>query len=87
MEKSISIDESRAQVHIGSEGSDVEQMWYLDSRASNLMTGDKEAFAELDGDVGGSVKFGDGSTVWLHHLQVPEWRASSIDGCVLHVYI
>lgn len=51
----------------------MEQMWYLDSRASNLMTGNKEAFAELDGDVGGSVKFGDGSTVWLHHLQVPEW--------------
>jgi hypothetical protein len=59
----FSLDESCGQVHLGSEGGDAEQRWYLDSGASNHMTGDKEAFAELDGSVVGSVKFGDSSSV------------------------
>ena len=40
-----------------------EQRWYLDSGASNHMTGSKAAFSELDDDVTGTVKFGDGSRV------------------------
>jgi hypothetical protein len=37
--------------------------WYLDTGASNHMTGCREKFAELDTKVIGSVKFGDGSIV------------------------
>ena len=37
--------------------------WYLDTGASNHMMGCKEKFLELESDVQGSVKFGDGSNV------------------------
>jgi len=37
--------------------------WYLDTGASNHMTGCLEKFIELDTKVTGSVKFGDGSIV------------------------
>jgi hypothetical protein len=59
----VFLDESRAQVHLGAEGSTVEHKWYLDSGASNHMTGVKSAFTELDSSITGSVKFGDGSRV------------------------
>ena len=57
------LDEPRAQVHLGHVGGRQEQRWYLDSDASNHMKGSKEAFSELDGNVTGTVKFGDGSRV------------------------
>lgn len=38
-------------------------VWYLDSGASNHMTGFKSKFAELDENITGQVRFGDGSTV------------------------
>ena len=37
--------------------------WYFDTGVSNYMTGCKEKFFELEYDVEGSVKFGDGSAV------------------------
>ncbi|XP_062193553.1 uncharacterized protein LOC133896948 [Phragmites australis] len=49
------------------EGSSSE-VWYLDNRASNHMTGDKEKFRELDEGVTGKVKFRDGSTVQIMGL-------------------
>ena len=61
--QAIHLEESRAQVHLGRVGGGMEQRWYLDSGASNHMTGSREAFSELDGGVTGSVKFGDGSMV------------------------
>ena len=61
--KAVNLDEPRAQVHLGRVGSEQEQQWYLDSGASNHMTGSKEAFSELDGNVTDTVKFGDGSRV------------------------
>ena len=59
----VNLDEPRAQVHIGRVGADQEQRWYLDSSASNHMTGSKAAFSKLNDDVTGTVKFGDGSQV------------------------
>ena len=44
-------------------GADQEQRWYLDSGASNHMTGSKASFYELDDDVTSTVTFGDGSWV------------------------
>lgn len=38
-------------------------LWYLDNRASNHMTGDRSMFHELDEKISGKVKFADGSTV------------------------
>ncbi|WVZ84037.1 hypothetical protein U9M48_031115 [Paspalum notatum var. saurae] len=40
-------------------------MRYLDSGASNHMTGRREDFAKLDTSATGSVKIGDGSTVTI----------------------
>jgi hypothetical protein len=40
-------------------------VWYLDTGASNHMTGDKAQFSELNLSVGGTVRFGDGSTVGI----------------------
>ena len=61
--KDVNLDEPRTQVHLGRVGGEQEQWWYLDSSASNHMTGSKEAFSELDDDVTDTVKFGDGSRV------------------------
>ena len=59
--KAVNLDEPRAQVHLGRVGDEQEQRWYMDSGASNHLTGSKEAFSELDGNMTGMVKFGDGS--------------------------
>ena len=61
--KTVNLDEPRAQVHLGCVGTDQEQRWYLDSGASNHMTGSKASVSKLDDDVIGTVKFGDGSRV------------------------
>ena len=61
--KAVNLDELRAQVHLGRVGGEQEQRWYLDSGASNHMTGSKASFSELDDDVIGTVKFGDGLRV------------------------
>ena len=58
--KTINLDKPHAQVHLGRVGADQEQRWYLDSGASNHMMGSKALFSELDDDVTGTVKFGDG---------------------------
>ena len=61
--KTVNLDEPRAQVHLGRVGANQEQRWYLGSGANNHMTSSKAAFSELDDDVTGTVKFGDGSRV------------------------
>ncbi|XP_066320247.1 uncharacterized protein [Miscanthus floridulus] len=61
--KVVNLDEPRAQVHLGRMGDEQEQRWYLDSDASNHMTGSNEAFSKLDDNVTVTMKFGDGSKV------------------------
>ena len=39
--KAINLDEPRAQIHLERVGGEQEQRWYLDSSASNHMTGYK----------------------------------------------
>ncbi|XP_066323835.1 uncharacterized protein [Miscanthus floridulus] len=61
--KVVNLDEPRAQVHLRHVGGEQEQQWYLNSGASNHMTGSKAAFSELDDNVTGTVKFGEGLRV------------------------
>ena len=61
--KVVNLDEPCAQVHLRCLGGEQEQRWYLDSGASNHMMGSKKTFSELNGNVTGTVKFGDGSRV------------------------
>ncbi|KAK9076083.1 hypothetical protein SSX86_004416 [Deinandra increscens subsp. villosa] len=53
--------------------------WYLDNGASNHMTGRKEAFAELNQEVKGSVRFGDGSKV---HIQGKVAKPACLKTCL-----
>ncbi|XP_057461047.1 uncharacterized protein LOC130751435 [Actinidia eriantha] len=46
----------------GNEGED-KNTWYLDTRASNYMCGDKGLFVELDESISGNVSFGDLSKI------------------------
>lgn len=59
----VFLNKKRAEAHLrrGDEGCD--GRWYLDSGASNHMSGDRAAFADLDQSVTGKVKFGAGSLV------------------------
>jgi hypothetical protein len=59
----VHLVEDRAQVNLGREGNAHEGVWYLDTGASNHMTGDRAALADLNNTVAGTVKFGDGSVV------------------------
>ncbi|XP_066324196.1 uncharacterized protein [Miscanthus floridulus] len=61
--KAVNLDKPRTHVHLGRVGGEQEHQWYLDSDASNHMTGSKVAFSELDDDVIDTVKFGDISRV------------------------
>ncbi|WVZ62734.1 hypothetical protein U9M48_012444 [Paspalum notatum var. saurae] len=45
-----------------------ESLWYLDTGASNHMTGQRSALAHLDDTVRGTVRFGDGSVVEIQGL-------------------
>ena len=40
-------------------------VWYLDNRTSNHMTGNRSFFSELDEGITGRVKFGDNSCVGI----------------------
>jgi hypothetical protein len=46
----------------GGAGRDV-GLWYLDTGATNHMTGARKVFTELDTNINGTVRFGDGSMV------------------------
>ena len=54
---------SRARVNLGRAEEEAEEQWYLDTSASNHITGNRAAFSELDTGVVGTVKFGDNSGI------------------------
>ncbi|XP_073367961.1 uncharacterized protein [Aegilops tauschii subsp. strangulata] len=56
-------------------------VWYLDTGASNHMTGDRAAFTELDNTITGSVRFGDGSVV---QIEGRDTVALAIEGGAQH---
>jgi hypothetical protein len=62
----VFLNEARAEANLGAEGEPCDGRWYLDTGASNHMSGERASFAELDERITGSVKFGDGSTVGIH---------------------
>ena len=62
-ESTLFLREEKAHVNLAQGGDAKEGVWYLDSGATNHMTGDCAAFAELDTSIVGTVKFGDGSRV------------------------
>jgi hypothetical protein len=59
----VFLNEERAQVRIGDEREPIDVPWYLDSGASNHLMGSRDAFADLDTKITGSVRFGDNSIV------------------------
>ena len=56
-------------------------LWYLDTGATNHMTGRKEFFNKLDESITGSVKFGDNS--WIQIKGRGEIEVSQKDGSTL----
>ena len=61
----VFLNEEKAKVVPGRDDEPVETTWYLDTGASNHMTGNRSAFTELDETVTGNVRFGDGSVVQI----------------------
>ena len=63
MHELVYINEKNVQPNNLEANSDIKDMWYFDNGASNHMTGNKSYFSELNKNVKGKVKFGDGSCV------------------------
>ena len=61
--ESVALVEEKVFLHDKLRAKTTTNVWYLDTGTSNHMTGDSTQFFELSFDVGGTVKFGDGSTV------------------------
>ncbi|GJU85621.1 zinc finger, CCHC-type containing protein [Tanacetum coccineum] len=63
----LEVEEQEVSLHekyVGyKEDPDMDSLWYLDNGASNHMTGVREHFKDLDEDVSGKVRFGDGSYI------------------------
>jgi hypothetical protein len=64
----VHLDETKAQVFLGTSCSDDDHLegWYLDTDATNHMTGRGNVFSELDWAVQGTIKFGDGSVISIY---------------------
>lgn len=62
----VLLNEDNVKPNLGVDGKCCSELWYLDTGASNHMTGCVEVFTDLDTSVMGTVKFGDGSVVEIH---------------------
>ena len=56
-------DQVYPELHLTGGGVNTGNIWYLDNGASNHMTGDPGKFKDLNRDITGKVRFGDGSAV------------------------
>jgi hypothetical protein len=61
----VFLNEEKAMVVPGRADERLDTTWYLDTGASNHMTGDRAVFATLDETITGNVRFGDGSVVQI----------------------
>lgn len=61
----VFLNEERAKVRLGDKADPVDEPRYLDTGASNHMTGDHALFIELDDSAKGSIKFSDNSVVGI----------------------
>ncbi|XP_071683669.1 uncharacterized protein [Lolium perenne] len=66
MGEQVFLNEERARVELRRDSGDLDASWYLDTGASNHMTGEEDVFSELDKRITGKVRFGDGSVVDIH---------------------
>ncbi|WVZ54781.1 hypothetical protein U9M48_005530 [Paspalum notatum var. saurae] len=57
----IQLKEEKVFIQLDDEGVRETKQWVLDTRATNHMSGSRAAFAELDTDVCGTMRFGDNS--------------------------
>lgn len=61
----VRLVEKDVQIHLREYEKEANNHWYLDTGASNHMTGCRSWFTELDTSVSGSVRFGDGFEVTI----------------------
>jgi hypothetical protein len=59
----VMLNEEDSKACAAEAGNTCDTSWFLDTGASNHMSGRRDIFSELDTGIGGSVKLGDGSTV------------------------
>jgi hypothetical protein len=61
----VLLNEERSQAQPAVIGKSCDTAWFLDTGASNHMSGRREIFSELDTGIRGYVKLGDGSDVQI----------------------
>lgn len=79
----VLLNEENTRVRLGNESELSEATWYLDTGASNHMTGNRSVFAELDEGVVGSVRFGDNSVVEIKGRSTVMFSVRGDEHCAL----
>ena len=59
----LRIVEAKVFAQLGGDNERSDTTWYLDTGATNHMTGNRDAFIDIDTGIRGTVRFGDGSEV------------------------
>ena len=80
----LELDERRARVVLNTVVEEDIDEWYLDSGATHHMTGRRELFTDLDGDVSGSVRFGDASRVDIQGVGTIAFEGKNGERWLLH---